>query len=93
MVVWVVRLVVLFVVLTAVYIALSLYNRWAERRRLGAKYEQMQSSGESVSEDRESFVSSGMNAYERSLRRKLVWGVYLIPLGAIALLIFVAQFG
>lgn len=88
---WIWRIVGLFIVLTLVYIGLSLYNRWAERRRLAAEYARRETEKGAPSSGRESFVDQGMYDYERSLRRKLVFLVYLIPFGAIAILIALAQ--
>ena len=93
MFVWIMRANVLFAVLTVIYLALSLYNRWAERRRLGAEFERRRAEESGPAVDREAFVGEGMRAYEHSLKRKLLLGVYLIPLGVIALLVIVAQFG
>ena len=88
---WIWRIVGLFVILTVLYIGLSLYNRWAERRRLSAEYARREAEEGAPAADRQAFVQEGMNDYERSLRRKLVLLVYAIPLGAIALLIALAQ--
>lgn len=93
MLVWITRAVVLFAVLTVIYLALSLYNRWAERRRLAAEFDRRRAEHGGGAVGREAFVGEGMRAYERSLKRKLLLGVYLIPLGVIALLVVVAQFG
>ena len=89
--IWIWRIVGLFVVLTVIYIGLSLYNRWAERRRLSAEYARRESEEGAPAAGRQAFVDQGMNDYERSLRRKLVFLVYLIPFGAIALLVALAQ--
>ena len=91
MLAWITRIVVLFGILTAIYLALSLYNRWAERKRLRAEFEALKTAREAPPGDAESFVDQGMNSYERSLRRKLLLGVYLVPILAIAILVALAQ--
>ncbi len=88
---WVLRIVVVFAILTAVYIGLSVANRWAERRRLAGEYARAQQENPGAAGDEASFVARGMGAYERSLRKKLLLGVYLVPLAAIALLVALAQ--
>lgn len=93
MFVWVRSIIVLFAVLTAIYLGLSLYNRWAERRRLGAEFEKQSADAEGSGQDKAAFVGDGMTAYEQSLRKKLLLGVYLVPLGIVVLLIVVAQIG
>lgn len=89
--IWIWRIVGLFVILTVLYIGLSLYNRWAERRRLAAEHARRESEEGAPTGNRQAFVNEGMNDYERSLRRKLVFLVYLIPFGAIAVLVALAQ--
>lgn len=89
---WVVRIVIVFAILTAVYLGLSFYNHWAERRRLANEYARArQDNPAEVTDDLEAFVARGMGAYERSLRKKLLLGVYLVPLAALALLVALAQ--
>ncbi|WP_282605951.1 hypothetical protein [Pelagibius sp. Alg239-R121] len=84
----VIRLVVLFAILTVIYLALSRYYRWCKTRELETRFD----SGEVRSRDRTGYVARGMAEYDRSLSRKLLWGVYLVPLGIVALLIYIADF-
>ena len=84
----VLRLVVLFAVLTVIYLGLSRYFRWYKARELETRFD----SGEVRSRDRKGYVARGMAEYDRSLTRKLLWGVYLIPIGIVALLIYIADF-
>ena len=42
--------------------------------------------------DRETYVSEGMKDYESSLRRKLILGVYIVPLLIVATIIYVTNF-
>ena len=64
MLAWITRIVVLFGILTAIYLALSLYNRWAERKRLRAEYEALKAGPEAPPGDEASFVDHGMNIAE-----------------------------
>jgi uncharacterized iron-regulated membrane protein len=88
---WIFRVVIIFAILTAIYIGLSLYHRWAERRRLANEFASARQEGPSSPADEAAFIARGMGDYERSLRKKLLLGVYLIPLGAIVLLVALAQ--
>lgn len=88
---WMYRIVIVFAIMTAVYLALSFYNRWAERRRLAGEYARAKHENPAEAADEESFVAQGMGSYERSLRRKLLLGVYLVPIAAIVLLVALAQ--
>jgi hypothetical protein len=42
--------------------------------------------------DRDAYIAEGMAQYERSLRRKLLWLVYILPVTAIGLLIWLTNF-
>ena len=73
------RLVVIgFIVLTVIYLSLSLYSRAVRKSKLKAQWNVEGRTG-----DRDAFIREGMKEYEGSLRRKLIWGVYVIPALAI----------
>ena len=80
-------LIPLLVVLTIVYAAVSLYSRWMRRRKLAAFWDKKSRTG-----DRDAFIERGLKAYDRSFRRKLILGVYIVPLGLIALLVYFSNF-
>ena len=40
-------------------------------------------------DDREAWMHDGMAAYDRSLRKRLLWGVVIGPLAALAVLLYV----
>lgn len=61
------------VVLTVVYISVSLYSRAVRKTKLEAEWEETQVG------DRDSFVREGLEAYSTSFRRKLILGVYILP--------------
>jgi hypothetical protein len=42
--------------------------------------------------NREAYIAEGMAQYERSLRRKLLWLVYILPVSAMVLLIWLTNF-
>jgi hypothetical protein len=42
--------------------------------------------------DRAAFIQRGLRQYDRSFRRKLILLVYIIPLGALMLLVYVINF-
>ena len=76
-----------FAVLTVIYAALSLWSRRVRRRRLGREWDEAQGPG-----SRERFVADGLRHYDRSLRRKLILGVYILPLCLIALITYLTNF-
>jgi uncharacterized ion transporter superfamily protein YfcC len=78
---------ILLIVLTVIYVVISLYSRLVRRSKLRARWQAKGRTG-----DREAFVQRGLKKYDRSIRRKLILLVYIIPLGAIALLVYVTNF-
>lgn len=88
MVVALARLIVVgFVVLTVIYLSLSFYSRSIRRAKLRRKWDEDIRRG-----DREEYVRRGLKIYDRSLRRKLLWGVYIVPVVTIAVVIYLVNF-
>ncbi|MGB1390224.1 MAG: hypothetical protein ACPG61_15205 [Paracoccaceae bacterium] len=77
----------LLIVLTVIYIVLSLWSRSTRRRKLNDYWDRKGLTG-----DREAFVKRGLKQYDNSIRRKLLLGVYIVPLVVIAALIYVVNF-
>ncbi|MEX0367268.1 MAG: hypothetical protein AB3N22_14425 [Ruegeria sp.] len=78
---------VLLVVQTIAYVALSLYSRAVRRGKLRARWRE-----KGRTEDEEAFVARGLKAYDSSFRRKLILGVFIVPWVAIAALIYFVNF-
>jgi hypothetical protein len=74
---WLRLLALSFVVLTVVYVLVSIYSRSVRRERLEETYD-----AGGVEGDRDAYIAAGMEAYRHGLRRKLIWLVYVIPLCA-----------
>ncbi len=82
------RLIVIgFVVLTIIYIALSIYSR---RVRRGKLYQNWEDGPRLV--DRDIFVQRGLKRYDGSIRRKLILGVYIVPVGLVILTVYLTNF-
>jgi len=75
------------VVLTVVYFSLSLYSRRVRRGKLEREWDEEIGTG-----DREAFVRAGLKQYDGSLRRKLILGVYIVPLSLMMLIIYLTNF-
>lgn len=80
-------LLVLFVALTVIYISLSFYSRARRRDKLEAEWD-----AGGIATPREAFVQDGLKEYDRSLRRKLILGVYVVPVCLVALIIYLVNF-
>lgn len=79
---------VMLIVLTVVYVGVSIYSRRVRRAKLAARWDQK----DILTVDREAFIERGLKKYDNSIRRKLILGVYIIPLGAVAVLVYVTNF-
>ena len=82
------RLVVIgFAVLTVIYVCLSLYSRAVRKGKLRDKWE---AGPKKV--DRETFVQRGLEKYDNSIRRKLILGVYIVPVVVITAIIYLTNY-
>ena len=85
-------IVIVFILLTIVYAVLAFKSRMKERARLNSEYER-QSELEKATMEKDDFIAAGMKRYGRSLKSKLVLGVYVIPGVILTFLLFLAQYG
>lgn len=76
-----------FVVLTVIYVCLSLYSRSIRRAKLNEEWEDEHMTG-----DRDEFVQQGLDDYDGSVRRKLILGVYVVPLMLMCVIIYLTNF-
>jgi hypothetical protein len=74
--------------LSIVYICLSWYSRSVRREKLEKQFDAQQAQ----QGPREKFIEDGLKAYEGSLRRKLIWGVYVIPIILVFVMIYVINY-
>lgn len=75
-----------FIVLTVIYVCLSFYSRAVRRGKLNDKWE----AGPQMV-DRDTFVQRGLERYDGSIRKKLIWGVYVVPLVLVGLIIYLTN--
>jgi len=87
MIIWVRNIVLILFVLTLIYLALSTVSRLRKRQRLSIEYKAAH-----AETSKDEFIAKGMQKYERSLKPKLLMGVYLFPLAVILLLGYLAQY-
>lgn len=83
-----VRLMVIgFIVLSVIYVCLSLYSRAVRKGKLRAEW------GEEPREQTlEAFVEEGLVEYDKSLRRKLILSVYVIPVILVSVIVYLTNF-
>ncbi len=87
-----VRLVVFgFLGLTVIYFALAWYSRSVRREKLENEWDADHPEGGDAGA-RDAFIEKGMAEYHSSIRPKLILLVYVIPVVAVALLMYLINF-
>ena len=83
-----IRLVVFgFLALSVVYLSIALYSRSVRKERLEDAFDEANPDG---SEDaRNAFIKDGMDDYNNSFRPKLIGLVYVIPVVAVSIIVYV----
>lgn len=80
-------MVMAFIVMLIVYFILSAWSRSVRRTKLEQEWDEEIRQG-----DREAFVEAGLTEYDSSLRRKLIFGVFIVPYLVIGVLVYVVNF-
>jgi Ca2+/Na+ antiporter len=83
---WLRLLVLALVVLSMAYVLVSIYSRSVRRERLEKRFD-----AGGVEGDRDAYIEAGMAAYEKGLRKRLIWLVIILPLLAMAATIYVVN--
>ncbi len=73
-----------FVLLTVVYVLVSIYSRSVRHERLEKEWDTDPANEGRLPDERTAFIEAGMQAYRHSLRRRLIVLVYVVPLAAAA---------
>lgn len=76
-----------FLLLSVVYVVISIWSRSVRRRKLEREWDERERLG-----DRDAYIQEGMEAYESSLRRKLILLVYVVPVVTMLIIIYVTNF-
>jgi hypothetical protein len=71
--------------LTLIYWLVRVYARSLRREALEKDWDAARGQGLGARDD---YVSAGLAEYEKSLRRKLLWFVYILPITVLIVLIF-----
>jgi hypothetical protein len=80
---WIRLLLLALVVLSVVYLLVSVYSRSVRRERLEERFD-----AGGVEGDRDDYIAKGMAAYEKGLRKRLIWLVVILPLVAMAATVY-----
>jgi hypothetical protein len=80
-------LVVTFVIQILIYLYLSFRQRWRRRNRLEKEFDAGGKEG-----DRDAYIDKGLAEYQTSLKRRLIFGVLVVPQLLVILMIYVTNF-
>jgi hypothetical protein len=75
------------IALTVLYLAISWYSRSVRRRKMERDWEEAGRPG-----DRSTYIETGMAQYEQSLRKRLIWLVYIVPVVTVVVIIYLTNF-
>ncbi len=79
-----------FLVLTLIFVCVSLYSRSVRRERLEKEWDANRPEGADDAR-RSAYVESGMAEYFSGFRRRLVLLVYVVPAVAVAIIIYITN--
>ena len=81
------------IVLSVIYVALSLYSRSVRREKLEIWFEEERATNPDLSPaDKDAYVKKGLEEYDGSIRRKLILGVYIVPLVLMGTIVYLTNF-
>ncbi|KQI71927.1 hypothetical protein AN191_10830 [Loktanella sp. 5RATIMAR09] len=75
-----------FIGLTVIYFSVSLYSRSVRKERLEDEFDAENPDGDR--DARDAFVTAGLQAYDASIRPKLIGLVYVVPTLAIGAIVY-----
>ena len=78
-----------FVLLTAVYLMVSAYSASVRREKLEHAWDSDPAHEGGTEADRAAFIDGGMEHYRHGLRRRLIVLVYILPMVAFAVIVYV----
>jgi hypothetical protein len=80
----------MYVALTIIYFVTGIYSRSVRREKLEKEWDSDPAREGTLPDERRAFIDAGMQAYEKGLKRQLLWLIYVIPtIGFAATIYFV----
>ena len=79
-----------YVALAIIYFITSVYSRSVRREKLEKEWDTDPAREGAPQDERRAFIEAGMQAYEKGLKRRLLWLIYVIPtIGFVAVIYFI----
>jgi hypothetical protein len=79
---------ILYVALTVIYFLTSIYSRSVRREKLEKEWDTDPAREGQAAEERRAFIDAGMVHYDKGLKKRLLWLIYIIPTIGFALTIY-----
>jgi hypothetical protein len=80
----------MYVGLTIIYFVTSIYSRSVRREKLEKEWDTDPAKEGAPMAERTAFIGAGMQSYDKGLKKRLLWLIYIVPtLGFLATIYFV----
>jgi hypothetical protein len=70
---------VMYVMLTIIYFLTSIYSRSVRRERLEKEWDTDPAREGKLPDERTAFIEAGMVQYDKGLKKRLLWLIYVVP--------------
>ena len=77
-----------FIALTVIYVCVSLYSRSVRKERLENAFDENPPEGADAAM-RDAYIAKGLAEYDNSIRPKLIGLVYVVPVIAVSIIVYV----
>ena len=79
-----------YIALTIIYFLTSVYSRSVRREKLEKEWDTDPAREWQTQEERRAFIEAGMAHYDKGLKKRLLWLIYIIPtIGFVAVIYFI----
>ncbi len=76
-----------FLALGVIFVLVSIYSRSVQKEKLEKKWDSEVKTG-----DRDAYIRDGLTEYEGSLRKRLIWLIFVIPVLVVGSLLYITNF-
>jgi hypothetical protein len=70
---------VMYVMLTIIYFLTSIYSRSVRREKLEKEWDTDPAREGALPDERRAFIEAGMVLYDKGLKKRLLWLIYIVP--------------
>ncbi len=70
---------VMYVMLTIIYFLTSIYSRSVRREKLEKEWDTDPAREGSLPDERTAFIEAGMVQYDKGLKKRVLWLIYVVP--------------